>query len=98
MTSTVQVRIAPELLDELEKRAEEGLSTAWDKRLTPPEVLLLVSSYRERDVLAAQAEMLREALRETIPYVNGVTHSDQPWRVETATGVLARVQEALSVA
>lgn len=43
----------------------------------------------------AQVETLREALRETIPYVNGAVHSDQPWRVETATGVLARVYAAL---
>ena len=48
------------------------------------------------DRLASRITRLEEALQEAVPYINGAIHSDQPWRVETAEGVMARLHAALA--
>ena len=42
---------------------------------------------------------LTDALRECIPYVrNAIGPGESPWRIETATGVLGRIDAALAAA
>ena len=47
------------------------------------------------DAVTAQRDALADVLRECIPYVNGAMHSDQPWRRETAEGIMQRIRDAL---
>ncbi len=69
---------------------------------TPPSLFAadeVRTVFAELAIVTFERDKAREALKDCVPYVYNVAHdpTNSPWRIETATNILARVREGIGV-